>query len=455
MRPEPDSIGKKMINNTEKLNKINPDQKLPHPPAALSGLKVLDLSRYAPGPYCTMILGDMGADIIRIEEAGRPGGRRAEKGGVSKAPEVREYPPPDSPFDPSNRNKRSIGLNLKSEKGREIFLKLAENADIVVEGFRPGVMKRLGIDYHTVREINKRIIYCAITGYGQEGPYRDLPGHDINYISQGGVFGIMTKPVLPGNLIGDIAGGGMQAVIGILAAVIAREKTGEGQFVDISITDGIVAQLAPYFGAYAMNNRMPDEPDRVSTGTMPFYNIYDTKDGKKISIGCSEPWFFVNLCRAIDCEELIPYHGDTEKAGEVFSALKKKFLEKSRDEWFDILAKSDVAVSRVLDLQELEHDPQIRHRNMIVELGHSEKGKIRQVGIAVKLSGTPGSIRKFAPVRGEDTITILKDLDYSEDEIKTMEVNDEVFESPASVVFDEAENRVHTIKAVMVATLGS
>ena len=250
---------------------------------ALTGLKVLDLSRYAPGPYCTMILGDMGADIIKIEEAGKPTGRRAEKGNSHKAPAVREYPPPDSPFDPSNRNKRSIGLNLKSDQGREIFYKLAKDADIVVEGFRPGVTRRLGIDYPKLKKVNKGIIYCAITGYGQGGPYRDLPGHDINYISQGGVLGIMKEPVLPGNLIGDIAGGGMQAVIGILAAVIAREKTGEGQFVDISITDGIVSQLAPYFGAYVMNNRMPNESDRVSMGTMPFYNVYRTKDGKKNS----------------------------------------------------------------------------------------------------------------------------------------------------------------------------
>jgi crotonobetainyl-CoA:carnitine CoA-transferase CaiB-like acyl-CoA transferase len=367
----------------------------------------------------------MGADIIKIEEAGKPGGRRAGKG--KNAPEVKEYAPPDSPFDPSNRNKRSIGLNLKSERGREIFYKLAEDADIVVDGFRPGVTERLGIDYPKLKEINKGIIYCAITGYGQDGPYKNLPGHDVNYISQAGVLGIMKEPVLPGNLVGDIAGGGMQAVIGILAAVIAREKTGGGQFVDISITDGVVSQLGPYFAAYSMNNRMPDETDRVSTGTVPFYNIYETKDGKKISIGCSEPWFFVNLCKALECEDMIPHHADREKYTKVTEAFSRKFLTRTRDEWFEILTQSDIAVSKVLELEELEDDPQLKHRNMIVELDHPEKGSVKQTGIPVKLSGTPGSIRKFAPGRGEDTVTVLMDIGYSEDEIKKLEKDEVIY----------------------------
>lgn len=418
----PDSEPQNMNGNIMQSNKeiISNEQ-----PQALSGLKVLDLSRYAPGPFCTGILGDMGADIIKIEEAGKPTGRRAGKGPV--VPVVKEFAPPDSPFDPSNRNKRSIGLNLKSDKGREIFLKLAKDADIVVEGFRPGVTERLGINYDKLKEINKGIIYCAITGYGQDGPYKFLPGHDVNYISQAGVLGMMKEPVLPGNLVGDIAGGGMQAAIGILAAVIARGKTGEGQFVDISITDGAVSQLGPYFAAYAMNNRMPDESDMVSTGTVPFYNIYKTKDGKKISLGCAEPWFFVNLCKALNCEDLIPLHGEVERFGEVADAFTKKFLTKSRDEWFDILTQSDVAVSKVLEFDELENDPQLKHRNMIVELDHPELGKVRQAGIPIKLSGTPGSIRKFAPKRGEDAVDILMKVGYSKEEIEKLEEDDVIY----------------------------
>ena len=367
----------------------------------------------------------MGADIIKIEEAGKPSGRR--KGGPA-VPVVKEFAPPDSPFDPSNRNKRSIGLNLKSDEGKEIFYKLARDADIVVEGFRPGVTDRLGIGYEKLKEINKGIIYCAITGYGQGGPYKFLPGHDINYISQAGYFNILKEPNPPGNLVGDIAGGGMQAVIGILAAVIARQKTGEGQFVDISITDGVVSQLGPYFAAFLNNNnRMPDETDMVSTGTVPFYNIYEAKDGKKISLGCAEPWFYVNLCKALDCEDMIPFHNEVEKFDKVTEVFKKKFLTKTRDEWFDILTQSDVAVSKVLDFDELADDPQLKHRNMIVDLEHPELGKVKQAGISIKLSGTPGSIKKFAPKRGEDAVDILMEIGYSKKEIEKLEEEDVIY----------------------------
>jgi crotonobetainyl-CoA:carnitine CoA-transferase CaiB-like acyl-CoA transferase len=391
---------------------------------ALTGLKVLDLSRFAPGPFCTGILGDMGAEIIKIEEAGKPSGRR--KGGPV-VPVVKEFAPPDSPFDPLNRNKRSIGLNLKSDEGREIFYKLVKEADIVVEGFRPGVTDRLGIGYEKLKEINKEIIYCAITGYGQDGPYKFLPGHDVNYISQAGYFSILKEPNPPGNLIGDIAGGGMQAVIGILAAVIARQKTGEGQFVDISITDGVFSQLGPYFAAYSMNNRMPDETDMVSTGTVPFYNIYEAKDGKKLSLGCSEPWFFVNLCKILDCEDIIPFQNDVDKFDEITKVFTEKFLTKTRDEWFEILTQSDVAVSKVLEFDELAEDPQLKHRNMIVELEHPELGTVKQAGISIKLSGTPGSIKKFAPKRGEDAADILMEIGYSKEEIEKLEDDDVIY----------------------------
>jgi crotonobetainyl-CoA:carnitine CoA-transferase CaiB-like acyl-CoA transferase len=394
---------------------------------ALSGLKVLDLSRFAPGRFCTGILGDMGADIIKIEEAGKPSGRRAEDGKGKGMAEVKEFAPPDSPYDPSNRNKRSIGINLKTDAGREIFYRLAKGADIVVEGFRPGVTDRLGIGYEKLKEINKRIIYCAITGYGQDGPYKFLPGHDVNYITQAGYLSILKEPMLPGNLIGDIAGGGMQAVIGILAAVIAREKTGEGQFVDISITDGVVAQLGPYYAAYTMNKKMPDETDMVSTGTAPFYNIYKTKDNKMLGLGCSEPWFYANLCKALGCEEMIPWQGDIEKYSEITELFTKRFLTKTRDEWFDILAKSDIAVSKVLSFAELADDPQIKHRDMIVELDHPALGKVKQAGIPVKLSATPGKIRKFAPKRGEDAASILMEIGYSEEEIEKLERDDVIY----------------------------
>ena len=387
---------------------------------ALDGIKVLDLSRYAPGPYCTMILGDLGADVIKVEEVGTLTGRRVKQSNKVGAvgPIVREFAPPDSAYDPLNRNKRSIGINLKTAKGRSIFYQMTEKADVVVEGFRPGVAERLEVDYPRLDKINPRIIYCAVTGYGQDGPYRDLVGHDINYISQGGFVSILRQPAaVPGNLLGDIASGGMQAAMGILAALVARERTGRGQFVDISMTDGVVSLLALYLGGYFQKNRMPDELDRVSMGAMPFYAIYQTKDGKMISLACSEPWFYANLCKALGCEKFIPHQHDLEKTDEIRAFFTRAFLTRTRDEWFEFLSRWDIAVSKVLGLDELAADPQLRHRKMIVELEHPERGKVRQAGIAVKLSETPGSIRKFSPGLGEDTEAILFELGYGKGEI--------------------------------------
>jgi len=389
---------------------------------ALEGLKILDLTRYAPGPYCTMILGDLGADIIKVEEV-----RPSDSGGSgqAKAPADIQQPPefasPDSPFNPMNRNKRSICLNLKSEKAQGIFYKLATEADVLIEGFRPGVTKRLGIDYPTLQEMNPRLIYCAVTGYGQDGPYRDLPGHDINYIASAGVVSAISlpgkAPLIPGNLIGDMAAGGMQAAIGILAAVTARERTGKGQFVDISMTDGAISMASMYLSYYFETGSLPEPQERMSCGSMPYFNYYQTSDGKYIAIACMESRFFANLCRALDREDLIPHHTDSHKAGEIASIFKQKFLTKTSQEWFDILSRADVPVSRVNALDALADDPQVKHRGMILEVDVPDKGKVRQAGISIKLSDTPGSIRNAGAKPGENTEEILKELGYSLEEI--------------------------------------
>ncbi len=392
---------------------------------ALEGLKILDLSRYAPGPYGTMILGDLGADIIKVEEINPLTGRRAEQmKGMDNIPLPSEFASPDSPYNPLNRNKRSIQLNLKDAKGRNIFYQLTEKTDIIVEGFRPGVTKRLGIDYSTLRKINQRLIYCAITGYGQDGPYCDLPGHDINYIAHAGAVGAMSlpgnHPLVPGNFIGDMAAGGMQAAIGMLAALAARERTGKGQFVDIAMTDGAVSMLCMYLSRYFQLGTLLEPEERVSCGAAYYYNHYETSDGKFISIACSEPWFFANLCRALGCEEFIPYQTDSKKADEIMAYLKQKFLTRSRDEWFDILSKADVPVSKVYALNELAEDPQLRHRQMIMDLDHPGVGIIRQAGISIKLSETPGRIRNLGVKPGESTSEILAELGYRQEEIQKL-----------------------------------
>ncbi len=380
----------------------------------LEGIKVLDLSRLAPGPYCTMILGDLGADVLKVE------GPREGRLAMVMSIEERAIA-----YNALERNKRSIVLNLKLEPARKIFYQLAEKADVIVEGFRPGVVKRLGVDYDTIKEINPRLIYCSLTGYGQDGPYSNLVGHDVNYISIGGALGIMGipggAPTIPSNLLADFAGGGTNAAVGILAALIARDKTGRGQYVDIGMADGVVSLMASSLSRYFETNEVPERGNELLTGGVPFYSVYETKDGKYVSIGCLEPWFYENLCRALGREDFIPHQGAIgEKMEEIFSAFREIFRTKTRDEWFDYLSQWDICVGKVYTLDELSTDPQLIHRNMILELDHPELGKVKQPGISVKLSQTPGSIRSFGPALGQHTDEVMLDLGYSKERIEEL-----------------------------------
>ncbi len=387
---------------------------------ALEGIKILDLSRLGPGPFCTMILGDLGAEVIKIE-ASLAAGTRA--GGLG-APGIKEA------YTAFDRNKKSIALNLKSEKGRHIFCRLAEEADVIIEGFRPGVVKRLGIDYQTIAKINPGIIYCSITGYGQDGPYRELSGHDINYLSVGGALGLIGKkdgqPVIPLNLVADLGGGAMHAAVGILSAVIARSKTGKGQYVDISLTDSVISLLT-FFAAYYFESGIEPKRGEFSLGGgYPYYRIYETKDSKFISIGCIEPWLWENLCREIGREDFIPFHfefshrnhkAEGEKWEEISSYLEQIFRTRTRDEWFEVLSQKDIPVGKVYSLGEVFNDPQVLHRKMVLEVEHPVEGKVKQPGIAIKLSETPGRIRRLAPTLGEHTGEILKEIGYTNDGI--------------------------------------
>src|SRR3990170_2866072 len=262
----------------------------------LEGIRVLDLTRLAPGPFCTMLLGDLGADVIVVEEA--PGaGRRFDVGLGERA----------QAFNALGRNKRSIGLNLKDEAARQVFYRLAEKADVVLEGFRPGVVQRLGVDYETVSARNPRIVYCSLSGYGQTGPYASLVGHDINYISVGGALGGIgwpgQPPAIPANIIADFAGGGLYAAFAILAAIIAREKTGRGQYVDMAMSDGVTSLATFITSLYFSSGHVPGRGVELLNGASPCYNVYETADGKWLSIGCLEPWFWQELCQALRSEE--------------------------------------------------------------------------------------------------------------------------------------------------------
>ncbi|MGH7781427.1 MAG: CaiB/BaiF CoA transferase family protein [Candidatus Binataceae bacterium] len=386
----------------------------------LSGIKILDLTKLAPGPFCTMILGDLGADIIKIEEPGAPTGRRAQQAGAAGT----QGPAGafgGSPFNALNRNKKSIALNLKSGPGKEVFLRLSQRADIVVEEYRPGVAKRLGIDFAKLSVRNPRLIYCAITGYGQDGPYRDLVGHDLNYIATAGVLSILGRPgqlpTIPHNIIADYAGGGMHGAIGILAALVARQQTGHGQYVDISMMDGALALMAQSFSSFFATGAIPKRGETMLDGAIPNYNVYETKDGKIITIGSLEPWFFANLCRTLGREDLIEHEFNSAKRAEIQTFFTDSFKTKTRDEWFELLSKTDICVGKMNTLDEVGHDPQVLARKMIVELDAPGGRKVKQVGISVKLSETPGSIRSLAPALGQHTDEVLSGLGYTLEQI--------------------------------------
>jgi crotonobetainyl-CoA:carnitine CoA-transferase CaiB-like acyl-CoA transferase len=392
---------------------------MPQPP--LAGIKVLDLTKLAPGPFCTMILGDLGADVIRIEEPGPPTGRRAEQAGKAGT----EGPGAafsGSPFNALNRNKKSIGLNLKSGPGKEVFRRMVQRADVLVQEYRPGVAERLGIGYEQMLIRNDRLVYCAITGYGQDGPYRSLVGHDLNYIATAGVLSILGRagqlPTIPHNLIADYAGGGMHAAIGILAALVARTQTGRGQYVDISMMDGSMALMAQSFANFFANGRLPARGETPLDGAIPNYNVYETSDGKIITIGAIEPWFFANLCRALGRDDLVEHEYNSARRAEIYEFFKATFRTKTRDEWFELLSRTDICVGKMNTLDEVEADPQVQARKMIVELDTPDGRKVKQVGISVKLSETPGSIRSLAPALGQHTEEIMLGLGYSDEQIE-------------------------------------
>jgi len=367
-----------------------------------------------------MILGDFGAEVIKIEEPGPPTGRRAQQAGGAGAQNIAGGFSA-SPFNALNRNKKSIGLNLKSGPGKEIYFRLAQRADVVVEEYRPGVAQRLGIDYDKLAARNPRLIYCAITGYGQDGPYRNLVGHDLNYIATAGMLSILGRkdqpPTIPHNIIADYAGGGMHGAIGILAALLARQHTGRGQYVDISMMDGALMLMAQSFSSFYATGQAPKRGETMLDGGIPNYNAYLTKDGKYITIGALEPWFFANLCRELKREDLIPHEFNPEKRAEIHAFFEESFKTRTRDEWFDILSKTDICVGRMLTLDEVAADPQVSARKMIVEVDAPDGRKIKQVGISAKLSDTPGSIRSLAPELGQHTNELLAELGYSQADI--------------------------------------
>jgi len=380
---------------------------------ALDGIKVLELARVPPAELPGMLLADMGADVLKIEapDPHRPRGpewaRRAAFAFV-------------------NRNKRSMVLNLKAAEGQAILRRLAAEADVLIEGFRPGVTRRLGADYETLRAINPRLVYCSLSGFGQDGPYRDYPAHDINYLSLAGVLGLIgepdRKPAIPLNLVADYGGASLHGALGIVLALFARERTGRGQHVDVAYLDTTVSLLAatPNMRFFFSDGLVPRRGAGFLSGGYPYYAIYETRDGKLLTIGCTEPWLWENFCRAIGRPDLArfartPEHFVRAPTAEEEAARREVeaiIRTRDRDEWFEFLVQHDVCVGKVYDVEEMVEDPQVRHRRLVVELEHPVHGKVRQFGIAIRLSETPGAVRTAAPAPGEHTDAVLRALGF-------------------------------------------
>ena len=378
----------------------------------LDGIKVLEMAGLAPAPFCGMILADFGADVIVVD--------RLSKGG----PEV----PNVMPGNPFDRGKRSIRINLKSEQGKGIAEKMIRGADVLVEPYRPGVMEALGLGPELAAALNPALIYARLTGWGQKGSYRNMAGHDINYIALSGALSLFKRkgerPLPPCNILGDFAGGGMLCAMGILLALIERNRSGKGQVVDAAMVDGSALLVTLFYGLLANHLTTLDIGTNMLDGGAPYYQTYETADGKFMAVGAIEGRFYARLLQGLGLDPAsLPHQNDQARWPDITARFAQVFREKTRDEWTGLFEGTDACVAPVLGLDEVRNHPHNRERELLIDLE-----EVLQPAPAPRLSRTPGKVEKVWRPRGAETREILAEAGYGEEEIEVFLVQEVVEE---------------------------
>ncbi len=378
---------------------------------ALDGLRIVELNRLLPAAFCTALLADHGGDVIVVEAP-----RFRDVNVIGEVPMAR-------------RNKRHISLDLKNEAGKKVFFTLINDADVLIEAFRPGVADRLGVGYEALRAINQRLIYCSLTGYGQSGPLADRAGHDLNYMAASGMLDLMRdkdgSPIVPRFQMSSLSGS-LYAALGIMMALSARDKTGRGQHIDVSMTDSLVSLLAMPLSFTFTGTPFAGRVDNDSPECFPCYRVYETKDGQHLSVGPLEPHLWDNLCRKLGCPEYASVQYDLAARGEIEQHFESLFLTKNLQEWQELLNDRDDCTAPVTTVSDLPRDPHISVRRMI----HIGQDGIPEPGIAPLLSETPGSFRRQAYRFGEHTAEILGVLGYSPEDIATLQDQGVIWQLP-------------------------